>query len=51
MLKLTLKLVVLAAVLALLAAFLGGWKWGSPSPKASQPGVHLVADDEGWTWD
>jgi hypothetical protein len=50
MLKLTLKLVLLAAVLAVLASFLGGWKWGSASA-TSQPDVHLIADADGWTWD
>ena len=35
MTKLTLKLIILATVLALIAALLGGWKWHNPAPTVS----------------
>lgn len=51
MTKLTLRLLVLAAVLALLASFCGGWKWKKGSSTTTEPVAYVVAQAEGWTWE
>ncbi len=40
-----LKLIVIAATVAALAATCAGWKWYTPQPSASQP--YRIA---GWSW-
>jgi hypothetical protein len=51
--KLTLKLVLLVVLIASLAAFCGGWRWGKPAPThTAAAAVVAVADGaDGWAWD
>jgi hypothetical protein len=53
MTKRTLKLLVLAVALALLAAFCGGWKWRVAVHPKNFGTTHVAASisPDGWTWD
>lgn len=51
--KSTLNLFLLVALLALLASFCAGWKWGKEPTKTSGPAAALLAASapSGWSWD
>ena len=48
--KLTYKLILLIVLVATIAVFCGGWRWGKPTPpSAADPAVPAYPD--GWAWD
>jgi hypothetical protein len=45
--KLTLKLLILTAILVAVAGLCGGWKWGAASNHTAAAGVYAPADANG----